>query len=88
MLFILSESRVDEFRLDEVNKKVLDFKSFDIPEPFTQYTGSVQKMGDEYFIGGGTANYILEINYVTGQKIMEFKGNLATYRAFKLTAEN
>jgi hypothetical protein len=77
------ESRVVEFRLDEANKVVKSFKSFSIPEPFSSVMGSVQKIGDEYFIGGGSANYILEINYVTGQKVMEFTGSQTTYRAFK-----
>jgi hypothetical protein len=45
--------------------------------------GSVQKMGDEYFIGGGTADYMLEVNYVTGQKIREFLGYLPSYRSYK-----
>jgi hypothetical protein len=77
-------SRVDEFQLDEVNKMVDDFKTFNIPEPFTAIMGSVQKMGNEYFIGGGSGNYVLEVNYVTGQKIMELKSSLySTYRAFK-----
>lgn len=77
------ESRVIEFRLDEANKKVTSFKSFSIPEPFTQFMGSVQKNGQEYFIGGGTANYMLEVNYVTGQKIREFQGGgYSTYRSY------
>ncbi len=75
------ESRIVEFTLDEANRKVTAFKSFSIPEPFSQVMGSVQKIGEEYFIGGGSANYMLEINYVTGQKIKEFIGNQATYRA-------
>jgi len=79
-----SYSRVDEFQLDETNKVVTGFKSFNIPEPFTSIMGSVQKNGEDYFIGGGSANYILEVNNVTGQKIMELKSQLyATYRAFK-----
>jgi hypothetical protein len=76
-------SRICEFRLDEVNKVVTGFKFFNIPEPFTDFTGSVQKIGDDYFIGGGTARYLLDINYNTGQKVIEFQGNLASYRAFK-----
>ena len=77
-------SRIDEFQLDEVNKVVTGFKSFTIPEPFTSIMGSVQKNGNDYFIGGGSANYILEVNNVTGQKIMELKSGLySTYRAFK-----
>jgi hypothetical protein len=77
-------SRVDEFILDESNKIVTGFKEFDIPEPFTSIMGNVQKIGNEYFIGGGSANYILDVNYVTGQKIMELKSSVySTYRAFK-----
>lgn len=77
-------SRIDEFQLDETNKVVTSFKTFTIPEAFTDVMGSVQKMGNEYFIGGGSADYMLEVNYVTGQKIMELKSNFyATYRAFK-----
>jgi arylsulfate sulfotransferase len=76
-------SRVCEFHLNFSNYTVTSFKYFDIPEPFTELTGSVQKFGDEYFIGGGTAQYMLDINYNTGQKIIEFDGNLASYRSFK-----
>jgi hypothetical protein len=76
-------SRICEFHLNFTNNTVTSFKYFNIPEPFTELTGSVQKFGDEYFIGGGTANYMLDINYNTGQKIIEFVGNLASYRSFK-----
>jgi hypothetical protein len=77
-------SRVDEFQLDETNKVVTSFKTFDIPEPFTDVMGSVQKIGSDYFIGGGSANYILDVNYTTGQKVMELKSSIySTYRAFK-----
>ncbi|WP_431212004.1 aryl-sulfate sulfotransferase [Puia sp. P3] len=84
------ESRVLELQLDEANKKIAAFKSFSIPEPFTAFMGSVQKHGDEYFIGGGTANYMLEVNYVTGQKIKEFTGGqYSSYRAYSYpTMEN
>ncbi|HTI09065.1 MAG TPA: aryl-sulfate sulfotransferase [Puia sp.] len=76
-------SRVVEFQLDEVGKVVTNFKSFTIPETFSKVMGSVQKIGAEYFIGGGSANYILEVNATTGQKVMEFKSSQATYRAYK-----
>jgi hypothetical protein len=83
------ESRILELKLDEVNKKVASFKSFSIPEPFTAFMGSVQKNGDEYFIGGGTANFMLEVNYVTGQKVREFMGGqYSTYRAYSFPATN
>jgi arylsulfate sulfotransferase len=76
-------SRICEFHLNFTNYTVTSFKYFDIPEPFTELTGSVQKFGDEYFIGGGTAQYMLDVNYNTGEKIIEFVGNLASYRSFK-----
>jgi arylsulfate sulfotransferase len=76
-------SRVLEFQLDETGKTVTNFKSFAIPEPFTASGGSVQKIGSNYFIGGGSARYILDINYTSGQKVIEFKGTLPTYRAYK-----
>ncbi|MDR3713839.1 MAG: aryl-sulfate sulfotransferase [Puia sp.] len=76
-------SRVVEFQLDEANKVITSSTQFKIPEPFTLLTGSVQKLGPNYFIGGGTANYLLEINYTTGQKISEFIGTEPTYRAYK-----
>jgi len=77
-------SRVLEFQLDETDKLVTGFKSFTIPEPFTDVMGSVQKIGNDYFIGGGSGNYILDVNYTTGQKVVEMISNqYATYRAFK-----
>jgi hypothetical protein len=76
-------SRILEFQLDETGKTITSSKAFNIPEPFTELTGSVQKIGSDYFIGGGTANYILDINYTTGQKVVEFKGIENNYRAYK-----
>jgi hypothetical protein len=57
-----------------------------LPEPVSRIMGSVQKMGSRYFIGGGSGNYVLEIDYTTGEKILELKStaNVATYRAYKL----
>jgi hypothetical protein len=76
-------SRICEFHLDYVNKVVTSFKYFNIPEPFTDFTGSVQKLGNDYFIGGGTAAYMLDINYNTGEKVAEYKGTMASYRSYK-----
>ncbi|XZF14450.1 aryl-sulfate sulfotransferase [Chitinophagaceae bacterium MMS25-I14] len=77
------QSRIVEMQINESSKSVIGFKSFNIPEPFTQFMGSVQKMGDNYFIGGGTAQYVLEVNYLTGQKLLEMTSKQATYRAYK-----
>lgn len=75
-------SRILEFRLDEKNKKVTHFKSFVIPAPFTESLGSVQKIGDDYLVCGGTANYVMLVNSKTGEKKMELKTNQASYRAW------
>jgi hypothetical protein len=76
-------SRIVEFQLNEASKTITSSKYFYIPEVFSQLMGSVQKIGDEYFIGGGTGNYMLEVNYNSGQKVMEFLGSQTTYRAYK-----
>jgi len=76
-------TRILEFSLNETSHSINSFKAFPIAEPFTQYTGSVQKRGDTYFIGGGTANYSLEINYTTGEKLFELKQTENSYRTLK-----
>jgi len=76
-------TRIVEFKLNEDTRTIASFKAFQVPEPFTQYTGSVQKRGDTYFIGGGTAGYTLEINYNTGQRLLELTQKEQSYRAFK-----
>jgi hypothetical protein len=78
-------SRILEFQLNESAHQITAFKSYDIPEPFTQYMGSVQKIGTHYFIGGGTAKYVLEVDPATGKKYLEMSGTLPTYRAYKFT---
>jgi arylsulfate sulfotransferase len=78
-------SRVLEFNLDEQKKTITGFKAYNIPEPFAGTRGSVQKIGDNYLICGGSANYILEANSRTGEKIMEIKTNQPLYRAYYVT---
>lgn len=75
-------SRILELTLDETSKTVIDFKSYNIPAPFSRFMGSVQKIGDNYFIGGGTGNYVLYINPNTGKRSIEFLGDRPTYRAY------
>ncbi len=76
-------TRILEFKLDETGHTITSYKAFAVPEPFTGYEGSVQKRGDTYFIGGGTANYVLEVNYTTGQKLLEIQQKETSYRALK-----
>ena len=73
-------SRILAFRLDEANKKVLVFNALNIPEPYSQYMGSVEKRGENYFICGGSSPYFVELNSKTGEVLMELKMNQAIYR--------
>lgn len=76
-------SRIDEFQLDEIGKKINNFKSYYIPDNFIQYEGSVKKANGNYFIGGGSANYALQINYTTGQVYLRLNQLFYSYRALK-----
>lgn len=76
-------SRVLELGLNQTTKQITSFKSFDIPASLSVAMGSVQKRGNTYFICGGTANYIMEINFLTGIKTFEMALTKASYRAFK-----
>jgi arylsulfate sulfotransferase len=76
-------SRVVEFKLDEQNKKVTSFKSYNMPEPFSKIRGSVQIVDSDYLICGGSGKYILEVDRKTGAKKMEIKTNqMSLYRAY------
>jgi arylsulfate sulfotransferase len=76
-------SRVLEFQLDEGSRTVSGFKSFTIPAPFSRFMGSVQKIGEHYLIGGGSAGYILEVNPKTGDKVLQMTSGKSSYRAYK-----
>ncbi len=76
-------SRVLEYQLDEVNRKVKQFRAYNIPDKFIERRGSVQKFENTYFICGGTSNYILEIDYKTGKTLLRQDFVFAPYRALK-----
>jgi arylsulfate sulfotransferase len=82
-LMLRPYSRILEFQLNESTHTIAAYKSFSIPAPLSRIMSSVQKLGDRYFIGGGSGNYVMEINYQTGEKILELKANVSTYRAYK-----
>jgi arylsulfate sulfotransferase len=78
------QTRIVEIQIDEANRKVLSFKATPVANNvFTQYMGSVQKRGNTYFIGGGTGNYVMEMEQNTGKILFQVKINQPTYRAFK-----
>lgn len=76
-------SRVVELELDETNKTITSSTTYKIPDNFIQYTGSVEKNGDTYFIGGGTGLYTLEVNYKTNEVLMRLTHSASSYRAIK-----
>ncbi|WP_276131950.1 aryl-sulfate sulfotransferase [Polluticoccus soli] len=80
---IRKTSRIVEFELDEVNRKVTSFRQFTIPDLFVPYGSSVQKIGDRYFMTTGNHALLVEYNYKTGEKTFEKKIESASYRAFK-----
>jgi len=75
-------SRVLEFRLDEQKKEVTYFRAYNIPEAFAESKGSVQLAGNDYFICGGSANYVLAVNRKTNNKKMELHYNQTSFRAY------
>lgn len=76
-------SRVIEMTLDENGKSITGFFAYNINKPFAQYMGSVQKIDNHYFIGGGTGNYIMEINADNGEVLLDMDSEMSTYRAYK-----
>jgi arylsulfate sulfotransferase len=76
-------SRIVEFQLNQTTKTINSFKSFTIPDNFIQFAGSVKKEGNEYFIGGGSADYSLQVNYTTGQELLRMSLKYSSYRALK-----
>ena len=82
-LHIRPQARVLEFELDEKNKKVKGFKAYNVPAPFAPLRGSVQKIATSYFIGGGLASYVMEVDPKTGNKSFFRTFIYAPYRALK-----
>ena len=76
-------SRILEFQLDESDKTVSSFNAYVVPDNFIQYAGSVKKANGYYFIGGGSANYALQVNYTTNEVYLRINQNYSSYRALK-----
>jgi arylsulfate sulfotransferase len=72
-----------EFKLNENAKSIDGFKAFSIPDKFIQYAGSVKKQNGNYFIGGGSANYTLQVNYTTNEILLRLNQKYSSYRSIK-----
>jgi len=76
-------SRIVEFQLNQSAKAINGFRIYNIPEPFSQIMGDVQKFGSHYFIGGGSGRYFLDVNYLTGEKYKEIQIQQQSYRTLR-----
>ena len=76
-------SRILEFQLDQNAKQIHSFSAYNIPDNFIQYAGSVKKANGNYFIGGGSANYALQVNYTTNEVYLRLNQLYSSYRAIK-----
>ena len=78
-------SRILEIEIDEVNKTVKNIKSTSLPKgfPYIGHMGSVEKIGDTYFVGGGTIPMNFEIDANTGELISKQPLPTNSYRAYK-----
>ena len=72
------QTRILKLKLDEVNKKILEYKEYKVPGHTSVAGGSVQKVGDGlevYTIGWGTNTdglaALSEVDFSSGKKIFE-----------------
>lgn len=86
------QTRILKLKLDEVNKKVLEYKEYKIPGHTTMDGGSVQKVGDSqevYSIGWGNntdgLSAFTEVDFTSGKKLFEMTlpQGVSTYRIQK-----
>lgn len=87
-----NQTRIIKLKLDEINKKVLEYKEYSIPGYTAALCGSVQKVGETnevYTIGWGLnpgrLAALTEVDFETGKKLLEvtMPDNLGTYRIQK-----
>jgi hypothetical protein len=76
-------SRILEFQLDENAKRINNFNAYNIPDNFIRYAGSVKKLNGDYFIGGGSGDYTLQVNYTTNEVYLRLDQLYSSYRALK-----
>ena len=76
-------SRIVEFQLDENSKTIKNFNAYKVPDKFIRFAGSVKKQNGYYFIGGGSAQYALQVNYSTNEVYLRLDQKYSSYRALK-----
>lgn len=86
------KSRVLKFKLDEDNKKVLEYTDYTLENRFSPAAGSAELLNKDYFlIGWGIGDFTKlenasEIDFVNNKKVWQliFEGNVQTYRVLKI----
>lgn len=77
-------SRIVEYNLDYISKTVNSFKSVNLPgNLFCSHMASVQKTDSSYFIGCGTQNRILEIDYNNLKVLLDIPLERPSYRSYR-----
>jgi len=77
-----NSTRIVEYTINETTHTITGFKETSVPL-FCQFMGSVQKIGNDYLVGGGSQPYIWRINANTGAVVFEKKLDDNSYRAFQ-----
>lgn len=88
------KSRILELKIDEVNKKLINYKEFYLNNHFSPACGSVNKIDEKknvFMIGWGIGDFsnlenATEVDYSSNKKIFEliFEKNINTYRVVKI----
>jgi arylsulfate sulfotransferase len=75
-------SRILEYNLDQQNRRVTGFRSYTIPDLFAENKGSVQVCDGNYFICGGSGNFILLADRRNGAVKFKMTYNHTSFRAY------
>ena len=88
------KSRILELKIDEVNKKLINYKEFYLNNHFSPACGSVDKIDEKknvFMVGWGIGDFsslenATEVDYSSNKKIFEliFEKNINTYRVVKI----
>lgn len=75
-------TRILSFTLDEKSHTIIDMSELPLPDRFAEFMGNATVVGDDYFISGGTGNYIQKRNKLTGKLLFEMTTNQPNYRVY------
>lgn len=87
-----NQSRVLKFKIDEENKKILEYTNYTLENRFSPAAGSAELLDQDYFlVGWGIGDFsklenATEIDFSKNEKVWQliFEGNVQTYRILKI----